>query len=85
MINHVSTQKNISQMGTRSLGEIVRWYKGRTTYEIHKTNQKFLWQSRFYDHIIRDEQSLFKIREYIRNNHLKWDADEENPKNIKKV
>jgi len=83
VINHVSTKKNISQMGSGTLGEIVRWYKGRTTYEIHKNNQKFFWQSRFYDHIIRDEQSLSRIREYIRNNHLNWDTDEENPKNIK--
>lgn len=39
----------------------------------------FCWQSRFYDHIIRDERSLQKIREYIRNNPLKWDQDKENP------
>jgi len=43
----------------------------------------FHWQSRFYDHIIRNEKSLQKIREYIRFNPLNWDDDEENPKNIK--
>jgi hypothetical protein len=30
------------------------------------------------------EKSLQKIREYIRGNPLKWDIDENNPKNLKK-
>lgn len=82
--NHVSTKnkfKNISPMGKNNLGEIIRWYKGRVTYEIRKINLKFLWQSRFYEHIIRDEKSLNEIREYTKNNPLKWEEDEENPKN----
>jgi len=41
------------------------------------------WQARFYDHIIRDESSLRSIRQYIRDNSLKWDMDENNPKNLK--
>ena len=35
-------------------------------------------QHNYYEHIIRDEAELQKIREYIRNNPLKWDFDEEN-------
>lgn len=42
----------------------------------------FSWQSRFYDHIIRDEKSLQKIREYIINNPLRWEEDKENRANI---
>ena len=30
-----TTGKN-NPMGTKSLGEIIRWFKGRTTFEIHK-------------------------------------------------
>ena len=41
------------------------------------------WQARFYDHIIRDESSLRSIRQYIRDTPLKWDMDENNPKNLK--
>ncbi|HLD26663.1 MAG TPA: transposase [Patescibacteria group bacterium] len=38
----------------------------------------FQWQRSFYDHIIRNEQSLHKIREYIQLNPLKWSEDENN-------
>jgi len=38
----------------------------------------FQWQKSFYDHIIRNEQSLNNIREYIINNPLKWELDIEN-------
>jgi REP element-mobilizing transposase RayT len=34
-----------------------------------------LRQRDFYDHIIRDEDELDKIREYIRTNPLQWDTD----------
>ncbi|MDO8519330.1 MAG: transposase [Deltaproteobacteria bacterium] len=38
-----------------------------------------VWQRNYYEHIIRDERDLVKIREYIANNPLKWDEDPENP------
>ncbi len=42
-----------------NLGKIMRWYKGRCTFEIRrKCNPGFGWHSRFYDHIIRNENSL---------------------------
>jgi Transposase and inactivated derivatives len=40
-----------------------------------------LWQRNFYDHIIRNENELNRIREYINNNPLQWDKDELNPFN----
>ncbi len=33
----------------------------------------------YYEHVIRDEQSLTRIREYIRTNPLRWHVDRENP------
>ena len=45
----------------------------------------FQWQKSYYDHIIRNEKSLQKIRQYIRYNHLKWKTDIENPKNYLKT
>jgi len=38
-----------------------------------------LWQRNYYEHIIRNENELYRIREYIQNNPLKWDLDRENP------
>jgi REP element-mobilizing transposase RayT len=57
------------------LSEIVRGFKTFSSREINKRFEGvcFRWQKSFYDHIIRDEDSLFHIREYIRNNTLKWE------------
>lgn len=49
------------------LGEIVRRFKASTSRE---TGIK-LWQPNYYEHVIRNEQALFRIREYIKNNPLK--------------
>ncbi len=38
-----------------------------------------LWQRNYYEHVIRNEGELFRIRDYIQNNPLKWDLDRENP------
>lgn len=38
-----------------------------------------LWQRNYYEHIIRDEDSLNRIREYIATNPLRWELDRENP------
>ncbi len=37
-----------------------------------------IWQRSFYDHIIRNDESLKKIRDYIRNNPLNWEEDKNN-------
>ena len=61
--------------GRRSLHDIVRGFKSVTTREFNKTvseNEKNkLWQSSFYDEIIRNEQMLYEARKYIEYNHLK--------------
>jgi putative transposase len=38
-----------------------------------------VWQRNYYEHIIRDEESLNRIREYILNNPSRWTTDRENP------
>jgi putative transposase len=65
-----------------SISTIVRLFKSITTKRINQIQQSFgttVWQRGFYDHIIRNEQDLNNIREYIMNNPLKWWFDEENP------
>ncbi len=69
----------------RSLGSIIRGYKIGVTKLMRKKNPKALmWQRNFYDRIIRNEEELTRIREYIVYNPFKWDTDEDNPKNFKK-
>ena len=69
--------KNHNPMLSISLSTILRWFKGRSTCEIHKMQNQiyFQWQPRFYEHIIRHERELNTKRKYIINNPLKWQCD----------
>lgn len=60
------------------LSTVIHGFKSSITRELKRKNIEFSWQRSFYDHIIRTEHSLKKIREYIRWNPLKWDIDPEN-------
>ncbi len=40
-----------------------------------------LWQRSFYEHVIRDDADMNRIRVYIRNNPVKWAFDTYNPEN----
>ena len=63
-----------------SLSVIIRTYKAAVTTECRdKKYSEFRWQSRFYDHVVRDGQNLDRIREYIIENPIKWYLDENNP------
>lgn len=68
-----------------SLSEIIRGFKtftARRINELHNTKGKPFWQARFYDHIIRNEQSLSRIKEYIQQNPLMWERDKDNIENL---
>ena len=58
-----------------NVSRIVRWYKGRTTFESRKIDPDFAWQTRFYDHIIRNDTAWNRIRTYIENNPVNWKED----------
>jgi len=59
-----------------NLSRIIRWYKGRTCFEIRKILPEFAWQSRFYDIIIRNQKIYRQISEYIIMNPTQWTNDE---------
>lgn len=75
------TAEHNPMLSENSLSKIIRWFKGRSKFEINKIQDQplFAWQSRFYEHIIRNEKSLKDIRKYIANNPIKWELDEYNP------
>ena len=58
-----------------NLSRVLRWYKGRVTFESHKISPAFKWQARFHDHIIRDEKAFQNITKYIEENPLNWNED----------
>jgi REP element-mobilizing transposase RayT len=43
------------------------------------TFRRRLWQRNYYEHVIRDEAALDRLRHYIDENPLRWAFDEENP------
>ncbi len=61
-----------------SLPVIIRAFKSAVTKRIHEMGcPDFAWQPRYYDRIIRDEQEMHNIREYIKNNPMKGRMDNE--------
>jgi transposase-like protein len=68
-----------------NLSNIIKWFKIWCTKEIRNKYEdfNFWWQKSFFDKIIRNDEQLWKTREYILNNPLKWELDVNNPKNIK--
>lgn len=67
---------NKNPMLHNNISRIIRWYKGKCTFEIRKIDPLFKWQSLFHDHIVRDEYSLKTIRKYIQENPSNWETDE---------
>ncbi len=70
--------KEYNPMLHENLSRIIRWYKGKTTFDVRKVNQEFGWQTLFYDHIVRNEKSLHHIRAYIKRNPIMWQRDRNN-------
>ena len=75
-----SLSQSISTNRTKMLlSKIIHGFKSSVTREINKKNSNiFQWQRSFYDHIIRNETSLNKIREYIIENPKMWERDRNN-------
>jgi putative transposase len=75
---HIGIQK-------KSIGSLVGGFKSTVTKQINQidgTYSRPIWQRNYYEHIIRNETMLSKIREYIINNPLNWDKDKINPINF---
>ena len=62
-------------MLNENISRIIRWYKGRCSFEMRKIHADFRWHSRFHDHIIRNSKSFDTIQTYIENNPSKWGED----------
>ena len=78
IINNVETGHAPSLHIKRpTLGNIIGSFKSALTKWAHQNGYAhFKWQLRYYDHIIRNENDLHRIRTYIQNNPLKWEIDE---------
>jgi len=67
------------------LSEIVRGFKtfsSRHINEIRNMPGIPVWQRNYYEHVVRNENKLNLIRQYILNNSLQWQYDRENPESV---
>ena len=61
-----------------TLGQIIGYFKYQSTKQInqhHQTASHPVWQRNYYDHIIRNDTDLNRIREYMQTNPAKWESD----------
>ena len=66
----------------KAIGRLIGAFKTVSTKsinELQETPGVKLWQRNYYEHIIRNEKELDRIREYIIVNPARWDTDQENP------
>lgn len=70
-----------STLQPNSLGSIIGQIKSNTTRSIHRIPGKRnlqVWQRNYFDHIIRDEESLNRHRKYIFDNPRRWMENQDN-------
>jgi putative transposase len=68
------------------LSKIVGRFKMVTSKEINirrGTPGLPVWQRNYYEHVIRDEECLRRIRQYIADNPAQWEFDGENPRRVR--
>ncbi|OGT77378.1 MAG: hypothetical protein A3G71_03180 [Gammaproteobacteria bacterium RIFCSPLOWO2_12_FULL_38_14] len=78
---------------SQTIGNIIGAFKSITTNkyirEVRNNNfapfDKILWQRNYYEHIIRNDEAFYKIREYIFNNPSNWGKDVMSQEKILKI
>ena len=79
----VPTQESFGKPISGSVPSIIRSFKSAVTRQINLLSYPYkiiVWQNNYYEHIIRSEDELNTIQEYIQNNPLRWEYDGDNPK-----
>lgn len=80
---HLGQPRGVAPTKTMSLPDVVHRFKTLTTKRYtdgvkHNGWKPFpgrLWQRNYWEHIVRNERELHRIREYIINNPAKWESD----------
>ena len=75
-VKNKTMQKMANNMGRLSIA--IGGFKQSVTRFARQNDIPFQWQSRFYDRIIRDQNEMNQIAEYIENNVAKWELDNSN-------
>jgi len=70
------------KMRPKSLSSLMAGFQSPVTSKINQlrgTPKQDVWQSNYFDRIIRNDNELNRIRKYIIENPMKWNSDNENP------
>jgi len=81
-LQRAPTAEQFGRPTSNSIPTIVRLFKSAVTKRINNargTPGMPVWQRNYYEHVIRNERSLDRIRRYIVENPLRWHLDRENP------
>jgi REP element-mobilizing transposase RayT len=79
---HGSAPAGVATRRPRSLSTLIAGYKAYSSKLINELRHGSgcrVWQRNYHEHIVRDEDELERIREYIRLNPAKWAEDVDNP------
>lgn len=82
---YIPSQKQIETpyMASLPLGDIIGKFKAAVKRWANKNGfSNFSWQPCFYDRIIRNEKELYRIRNYVSENPLKWNLEKNTSENI---
>ena len=75
-INHdINTEMQRRAYCCGRLSHIIGRFKSAVTRFANQNNLPFKWQSRFHDHIIRNNTDMNNIANYIVNNPANWELD----------
>ena len=79
--NHESPlQMTRTQRRNMGLSKLIGRFKMLSAKQINAVRQSHgipVWQRNYYEHIIRSETELNRIREYVTNNPANWEKDDE--------
>jgi len=59
----------------------VKTFSSRRINELRGTPGATVWQRNYFERVIRNDNEMHRIREYIFNNPAQWELDRENPNN----
>ena len=83
-LQRAPTREQFGKPTSNSIPTIIRGYKAAVTKRINTIRintgaynmPERIWQRNYYEHVIRNEASLHRIREYIMGNPLNWKDDD---------
>ena len=81
--SRLSAHRSLGAGGeTQTLGRLIGALKTTSTTQINETRKSpgsRLWQRNFYERVIRNEDEMNRVRQYVLDNPAKWPEDRENP------